>query len=254
MALSPSRFNAEELPDIELELIQLSKAIDAPRSATAFGLVAAGLASRARSIWMGIHHASEGPSNATVQLALRALVELTILLPWLATNPEVHLRLWAAEGERQIRKLLRNAPTHAGPRLAAALAEQATPERLAALDAAVNEARAIARSNGVRGVGTAGSLLPSIEKMVEVVGTPAAREAYGIAYNMLSSFTHTGARGLGVRFEADGVLLDDGAPDNPVGDRTLAAIAFAITLMYASEHIGLGIESRVAELRDRMLA
>jgi len=90
--------------------------------------------------------------------------------------------------------------------------------------------------------------------MVRVVDTSAAREAYGIAYNLLSGFTHSGALDLGMSFTSAGVLLDDGPPENALGDRMLAAVSYAMILEFVSEIAQLGIEGDARGLRLRMLA
>lgn len=250
-----SAFDPAELPGIEARLEELGQALDVQGRLTPFGIVALGFGHRARSLWLGLRHASTGPSHASVQLILRALVEMTILLPWLAKDPDLHPRLWVAEAERQILKMLQKAPTHASPRLAAGLAGVlGTPERISEFERAVAEARTAAIAAGVSGVGRRGSLVSSLAEMVEAVDTPAAREAYGIAYNYLSGFTHSRAGALAMRVTSDGVLLEDGPPENTLPDRALGAVAYAMILELVSEIAGLGIEGDVRVLRTRILA
>jgi Family of unknown function (DUF5677) len=247
-------FDPAELPEIERRLEELGQALDVSGPSTPFGIVALGFGHRARSLWLGLRHASAGPSHASVQLILRALVEMTILLPWLAKDPDLYLRLWVAEGERQLLRMLENAPTHANPRLAAGLTEIGTSERIAELEQTVADARTAAMAAEVTGVGRRGPLVPSIADMVKAINTPAAREAYGIAYNVLSGFTHSGARALGMRVTSVGVLLDDGPPGDTLPDRVMGAVAHAMVLELVSEIAGLGIEGDVRALRTRMLA
>jgi uncharacterized protein DUF5677 len=252
---SPSvPFDPADLPDIEAQLAGLAQALDAAKPSTPFGIIALGFGRRARSLWLGLLHAARGPSHASVQLILRALVEMTLLLPWLAKDPDVHPRLWGAEAARQSLKLFQGAPANAGPRLAAGLAAIATQERIAEFEETVAAARAAGLAAKVRGVGRRGSLVPTLADMVEVIGTPAAREAYGIAYNYLSGFTHSGARALPVHVTPEGVILDDGPPGDTRGDRTMAAVAYAMILENASEIAHIGIEDDVRALRTRMLA
>ena len=246
-------FDPSELPEIEARLEQLGSALDVTGPSTPFGIVALGFGHRARSLWLGLGHAAAGPSHASMQVILRAIVEMTILLPWLAKDPELHPRLWTAEGERHILAMLRGAPRNAGPRLAAGLAQVGTAERVAEFEQTVEAARRDALTARVRGVGRGGSLVPNLAEMVEAVDTPAVREAYGIAYSYLSGFTHSGARSLGVHVTSDGVVLDDGPPEDTRGDRTLAAIAYAMLLELVSGIAGLGIEEEVGRLRARML-
>lgn len=251
---TPRAFDPAELPDIESRLEELGLALDMAGQSTPFGIVALGVGQRGRSLWLGLRHATTGPSHASVQVILRALVELTILLPWLALNPDLHPRLWLAEATRQISKLLQKAPTHAGPRMAAGLADLGTEEQIAELEQAVAVARTAALAAAVPGVGRGGSLIPNLDEMVKTIDTPEAREAYGIAYSYLSGFTHSGALALGMSFTSDGVLLEDGPPENAVGDRALGAVAYAMILELVSESATLGIEGEARELRLRMLA
>jgi hypothetical protein len=227
---APRAFDPAELPEIETRLEELGQALDFMGQSTPFGIVALGFGHRARSLWLGLRHAVAGPSHASVQLILRPLVEMTILLPWLMKDPDLHLRLWHAEAQRQILKLLQNAPTHTSPRRAGDIAKIGTPERIAELKQAVAKARTEANLAGVLGVGRGWSLVPSLAEVVRVVDTPAAREAYGIAYNLLSGFTHSGAMDLGMSFTSAGVLLDDGPPGNALGDRALGAVSYAMIL------------------------
>jgi hypothetical protein len=247
-------FDPTELPGIESRLEELGLALDMMGQSTPFGIVALGVGQRARSLWLGLRHATTGPSNASVQVILRALVELTILLPWLAINPDLHPRLWLAEATRQIAKMLQKAPTHAGPQMAAGLAHLGTAARIAELEQAVSAARTAALAAAVAGVGRGGALMPNLDEMVKAIDTPAAREAYGLAYNYLSGFTHSGALALGLSFAPDGVSIEDGPPSNAVGDRALGAVAHAMTLELVSEITGLGIEGDVRVLRTRILA
>jgi hypothetical protein len=251
---TPSAFNPAELPEIERRLEDLGRALDVSGQSTPFRTVAIGFGHRARSFWLGLRHASTGPSHASVQLILRAMVEMTILLPWLAKDPDLHPRLWVAEAKRQTLKIIQNAPTHANPRLAAGVAQVGTLERNAEFALAVAEARTAAIAAGVTGVGRRGRLVPSLADMVKVIDTPAAREAYGIAYGVLSSYTHSGPGALGMRVTADGVLLEDGPPENALADRALAAVAYAVILELVSEIAQLGIEGDVRVLRIRILA
>ena len=168
-------FDPLELPAIEVRLEELGRALDDVGQSTPFGIVALGFGQRARSLWLGLQHASVGPSQASVQVILRALVELTILLPWLALDRELHPRLWLAEAQHQMLKLLQKAPTHAGGYLAAGLAEVGTPERIAELELAISDARAAAITANVVGVGRGGSLVPNLDVMVKVIDTQAAR-------------------------------------------------------------------------------
>lgn len=251
---TPTAFDPAELPGIEARLDELGHVLDSLGRSTPFGIFALAFGHRARSLWLGLRYASTGPSDASAQVILRALVEMTILLPWLAMDRDLHLRLWFAEAQRQMVNMFDKAPTHTSARRAASMAEIGTPERIAEMRKAVADARMEATAARVIGVGRRGPLVPSLNHMVKVIDTPAAREAYGIVYNHLSGFTHSGALALGMSFTSAGVMLDDGPPGNALGDRTMGAVAYAQILELVSEVAKLGIEDDARVLRARILA
>jgi hypothetical protein len=200
------------LVGVERRLEALHSALDFTGGSTPVGIIALAFGHRARSLYLGVLDAAEGPSEATAQAALRVLIEQTILLPWLLLNPEVHPFLWKAEHERHLRNLIRDAPTKAGSKFAADLAAGVSDDVLEGLDRAVAAARALAIERAVVGVKN-GSLLPGLDVMTAQVGTPEAKEAYHISYNMISGWTHSSAGGLGMIVTPSGVVFDDG----PVG-------------------------------------
>ena len=70
------------LVEVERRLESLHSALDITGDSTPIGVIALAFGHRARSLYLGVRHAVEGPSEATAQAALRVLVEQTILLPW----------------------------------------------------------------------------------------------------------------------------------------------------------------------------
>jgi hypothetical protein len=241
------------LTDVERRLESLHAALEYVGPSTPTGIIAIALGHRARSLYLGIRHAADGPSEATAQAAIRVLVEQTILLPWLLLDRDVHPILWKAETERHRRNVVRDAPTKAGSRFAAGLAARVPADALAALDGAVAEAHALAAEKGVVGVRRNGSLLPGLDVMAAQVGTPEAKEAYHIAYNLMSGWTHSSAGGLGWVFHPDGVTFDDGPVEDTAPIRSMAAAAYLYVLEMVSREAGLGIEDEVSSLRMRLL-
>jgi hypothetical protein len=242
------------LVEVERRLEALHSALDFTGGSTPVGIIALAFGHRARSLYLGVLDAAEGPSEATAQAALRVLIEQTILLPWLLLNPEVHPFLWKAEHERHLRNLIRDAPTKAGSKFAADLAAGVSDDLLEGLNQAVAAARALAIERAVVGVGKNGSLLPGLDLMTAQVGTPEAKEAYHIAYNMISGWTHSSAGGLGMIVTPFGVVFDDG----PIGDtapiRSMAAAAYLYMLEIVSKEAGLKIEDEASALRRQLLA
>lgn len=242
------------LVDVERRLESLHSALDITGDSTAIGVISLAFGHRARSLYFGVRHAVEGPSEATAQAALRVLVEQTIVLPWLLLNPEVHPFLWKAEHERHVRNLIRDAPTKAGSKFAADLAAGVSANTLERLDRSVAEARALAAEKGVVGVRKVGSLLPPLHAMTAQVGTPEAKEAYHIAYNMISGWTHSSAGGLGMFVTPAGVVFDEGPVEDTAPIRSMAAAAYLYMLEIVSREARLSIEDEARSLRRQLLA
>ncbi len=237
----------------ENRLEALHGALDFTGDSTIMGIVALAVGHRARSLYRGVRHAVEGPSEATAQIALRVLIEQTILLPWLLLLPKVHPFLWKAEHERQIRSILTGAPGVPGGAFATALSRSVSPSRQGDLDRAVSEARQLALTNGVVGVGRNGSLLPSLDVMTAQVGTPEAQEAYHVAYRMTSGWIHTSAGGLALTVTSAGVRFGDERLEDSKPIRSMAAASYLYILEIVSREAGLGIEDEAASLRRSLL-
>jgi len=174
------------------------------------------------------------------------------VLPWILLNREVHPFLWKAEHERHMRSLIRDAPSKAGTRFAAGLAARMPDGALDVLDDAISKARALALEKGVP-VRKNGNLLPSLAEMSARVGTPEAKEAYHIAYNMMSGWTHSGAGGLGMVFTPAGVIFDDGSVEDAAPISAMAAASYLYVLTIVSQEANLGIEGETEALRKQLL-
>ncbi len=241
------------LTDVERRLQALDPALDITGPSTPIGIVALAFGHRARSLYRGVLHAVEGPSEAAAQVALRALIEQTILLAWLLLDPDVHLRLWTAEHQRHMRNLIMKAPTKAGSRFAAGLAEIVSDDAANTLDGAIAEGRRLAIEKRVVGVRKNASLLPGLEVMTEQVGTPEAKEAYHIVYNLISGWAHSGAGDLGLTVTAAGVIFDDDRVDDSAPIRAMAAAAYLYMLGLVSRAADLSIEDQAESLRQQLL-
>ena len=126
-------------------------------------------------------------------------------------------------------------------------------ERVNEMEQAVRELREAALAAHVKGVRRSGSLVPSLETMVEVVDSPVVREAYGVSYSNLSGFVRSGARSLGVKVTPAGVMFDDDLPSETLGDRAMAAIAYALILEITSEIVGFATAPAARRIRERMV-
>ncbi len=251
--MTPSPAAVARLVEVESRLRLLEPALDVARPSTPMEIIALTLCHRARSLYHGVLHALGGPSEATAQVALRALVEQTILLAWLLTDAEVHPFLWNGENARHLRKLVRNAPTMAGSMFASGLAAHVSIDKAAELDRLVADARNRALTNHVLGVHESGSLLPNFEVMTNRIGTPEAKEAYNVVYNMLSGWAHASAGDLGMKFTAGGVVIDDGPVDDTVSIRATAAISYLYIMKLASASAEMPIGEEAEALRQELL-
>ena len=242
------------LIEVEHRLEMLHSALDFTGESTPVGIIALAFGHRARSLYLGVLHAAEGPSEASAQVVLRVLVEQTIRLPWILLDREVHPVLWKAETDRHVRNLIKDGPSKTGSGLAAAIAAQVSVDVHEGLDRGVTEARALALAKGVVGVGRNGSLLPGLAVMTEQVGTPEAKEAYHLAYSMISGWTHTGAGAIGMIVTQEGVKFANGPVEDTAPIRSMAAAAYLYMLEIVSREAGLSIENDAGALRRQLLA
>lgn len=68
-------FDPMKLPAIEARLEELGRALDNLGQSTPFGIVALGCGHRARSLWLGLRHASVGPSSWPMRRDVGPFVE-----------------------------------------------------------------------------------------------------------------------------------------------------------------------------------
>jgi hypothetical protein len=150
---------------------------------------------RGRDLWSGFRVAAAGPSEASAQVILRALTELSVTVPWLILRPDVFIELWKADHSARTlskRELLEQAAIGQGidPALLAALWEQ-HEQVLQQVQQLVEERRA------------AGDQLPwvRLDMRKYLPGLSARAEAtrkdhivdlYAKAYSMYSDWTHSG--------------------------------------------------------------
>jgi len=241
------------LVNVERQLESLQSTLDFTGGSTPVGIIALAFGHRARSLYLGIRHSAEGPSEAAAQAALRALVEQTIILPWLLLDRDVHPTLWKAENERHLRNLIRDGPAKSGSGSAALLSARVSPQVLANLERWVDEARALAIEKHVVGVRESGSLLPGLDVMTAQIGTAEAKEAYFIAYSLISGWTHSSAGALGMVFRPDGVLFENGPVEDTAPIRSMAAAAYLYVLEIVSREVGLAIEDEAGSPRKQLL-
>jgi hypothetical protein len=212
------------------------------------------LGHRARSLFLGFRQLVEGPSPVAAMSLVRPMVEINLLLRFLGQDPELHTELWIAEGQRQIAAFLDDYARDAflqkrwGP---APMENEALKEQYRA---GVRESRKKALDKGVPAVGKTGPVLPSVREIAKTSGDPGAREAYILAYRIMSADVHVGTwafRG-GAFIERQGGLASYSEPRDPTdfhGARTLVMTTFASTLCIVSVVLGLNIHERADEIK-----
>ena len=247
----------KKLEAAETELLDLAGALDDPVAPELFKLAVLALAHRARTHFRAflVLCASDVPPAARA-VFLRPAVEINTLIRFLAKNPELHIELCEAEGDRNVVSIveehrLRHSEYWPPPPL--------SEEHLEASRRRVAEARARARAAGIAGVGPKGPVLPSIEKQLAVINEPAASEAYTFAYRPMTWEVHTNPRTfLRGHFEErnDGSVSYRDQDDRvgALGARSLSLTTFASTLELAAIHLGLPIEEDVRRVLQREMA
>jgi hypothetical protein len=196
------------------------------------------LGDRAWSLYSNFVHAADSPAALGPVLAIRPLIELSIVVKWLSLDPDLHRLLWLAESDAtelrhaefmRVHLVTRgNKPEPPDP------IQHAEKKRLR--DEARERLKAAGRNYGTR-------LMPSVARMVEEVekAVPghriAIRDAYELAYRTFSPWEHTDASSFKSTAERS-----DGDSWTYRGDRTpfhaedLRAIATSI-YAYALETI-----------------
>lgn len=210
---------------------------------------------RARTLYGNFLHATTSPTNLGPVLAIAPLVELAILVKWLALDPDLHRVLWFSESDAteliQIDVITThlqfrgNTPTPGDP-TQLELKEQGREEGRARLAAA-------GRDYGER-------LMPTLAQMVEEVeaATPgykvAMRDAYDLAYRVFNPWQHTEAstfKSTAEVLDAGGWKFDkDHAPFNPEDLKAMAAAMYAFALETVLAGTKTGQPQIVRAVRD----
>lgn len=97
-----------DLTDAELLLDELASRVRTPNGARSLADVAGGMfAARAVDLHRNFVHALAGPSHAGPVVAARPLVELAILIHWIAADPVRNFPAWVGHSEARDAKALR---------------------------------------------------------------------------------------------------------------------------------------------------
>jgi hypothetical protein len=240
---------ASKLRAAEDELLELATALDEPVAPKRFELSIVALGQRARTLYHAFLRLQKSnvPTDRTASRALmRPMIEINTLVRFLATNPDLHLELWEAEGDRNTVSIIEEMNEKHAERWGLA---NFSADVIAERKARVAAARKQATEAAVAGIGKKGSVMPGTALQLETIGDPAASEAYTFAYRPMTWDVHVSPRTFLVgEFEErnDGtVSYVDARDGKELGSRALALAAFASTLELVAHHLELGIEGDV---------
>jgi hypothetical protein len=189
------------------------------------------LGARALTIDRGIRACVAVPASAAVQILLRSLVDLAILVDWIAQDPGRRVVLWEAESERESATYIREAVDLG---LIAFLGlDEVEAKRVC--DAKMEQ---VARARQMAGIGP---------KVAEQLGREERRQLYTGLLRTSSAYTHSSATSF-----AEMAMLgnSEGPLRNPEEVRKTAVALLARVMGSVSRASGLGIESEC----DRLLA
>lgn len=237
--------SAYRLKRLERRLLALAEPFPEPTPA---GVPGAGMASlfgaRARSLYRGFVHALAGPSESSVAIALRPLVELAILLKWYSLDPDLHGDLWDAQSDANDLRVIDEARKYLSlTNPSATPAEELAAKRRAKehqVDAARGRLRAAGRRYGDR-------LAPGVLTMVREIAerdpghAVAMRGAYIVAYRNVSPWVHSEAASFKATTEmiskTQARFVGDRVPLPKTAMRQLGAAMFAYCIEVVSEMI-----------------
>jgi hypothetical protein len=238
------------LQNTESELLDLATILDEPVERDEFKLAVLVLGQRGRTLFHGFIELQDSAVPSAARALLRPMVEINILIRFLAKDRKLHTELWQAEGERNALAMIEehnrlhserwgNVPISSND-----LDERRTKVRTArklALDADLPWAKG-------------SSLMPTTSQQLEIIDEPAAREAYTTAYRPMSWEVHTGTPSfLSGLFEKrnDGSVsyTETASATDLIGPRALSLTTFASTLELVGMHLGLPVEVSAREIR-----
>jgi hypothetical protein len=247
----------QDLRTAEDELDRLAAHLEAVVPDAGYQTAALALGHRARSLFLGFRQLIESPTPIAAWSLMRPMVEINFLLRFFGQSPELHAKLWIAEGLRQEVAFL---DEYAKSRF---LVERWGPppagqikllEELRAQVQAVREEALAAGANFVK----TGALVPSADALRRMLNDPAVEEAYTIAYRRLGADIHAGMQAFekGVFTPRSGGLISYSEPQEPesfTAERTLVVTMFASTLCILSAVFDLGIHDRADAVKQRFM-
>jgi hypothetical protein len=228
----------------EAELSDLAEALDEPIKPDEHRLAVLALGQRARTLFRGFIALQDSATPTAGRALLRPMIEINMLIRFLNKDPDLHLELWEAEGDRNAASIIEeHNKLHTdrwGP--------------MPIMDGVLNEkrervrsARAKALAARTAGVGKKGPVMPSMAKQLVTIAEPAASEAYTFGYRPMSWETHTNPRvflsGAFVERNDGTVSYSDATEkEDLIGVRALSLTTFASTLELVAIILALPIE------------
>ena len=247
----------DRLIDGERELSKLAGELEAVVKDDDYFKAVLALGHRARSIFWCLIVALEGPTPAAAMSLLRPRVEINLLLRFLGRDPDLHVALWIAEGQRQILAFMNEFESDAYLQ-ERWRAEPFDPQLKEHLKREVEDARRKGLAAGAPGVRPTGSLLPGARAMVDYLDDPGAREAYTVAYRSLGADVHAGtyafSRGEFVARVGGRVSFHEAVDaETYLPARTLSLTMFASTLCIVASVLRLPIADAADEVKRRFV-
>jgi len=163
----------ERLRRSHTHLNRLARQLDIAVPPNGFEFAVLGIGQRSRTLFRAIGHlVDRRDAEIAVPTLLRPLVEMNVLLRFLAVDPELHTELWYAEGERNVVTLVDEFSSSRGlaGRWARLVSVNIDPAAFASRREAVERVRDKARAAGVAGVAKTGAVLPSITHQQRATG------------------------------------------------------------------------------------
>jgi Family of unknown function (DUF5677) len=253
----PAHGSARDLADAERLLVAFGSVLPNPTDQKEVGaFYAALLGRRAQSLYLNFLHSLGSPTDVGPIIALRPLVEATIVLKWISLDPAVNGLLWQAHSEGQDLKAAEQAEKHLGDQVHGTtpldVIADALSEKRRARDAAKQVGAQAGREYGAR-------VMPSLERMVEEVELQdpghrtAMRQAYEGAYRAFSPWIHTEASSFKATAEQVGDtvrFIGDRTPYRLDHLRIIAGAMYAYALEVVGIAAGTGSEVPTRFIRD----
>jgi len=207
----------------ERELLDLARALDESVERNEFKLAVLVLGQRSRTLYRGFLELQSGSIPSSSRAFLRLLIDINILIRFLAKSPKLYVELWQAEGERNSLAIIEEHNRLHAERWGRIPDDPSDEERRNT----IRDARKLAIEAGLPGAEKRSPLLPSTPEQLKLIDERAASEAYTLGYRPMSWEVHSGAPSfLNGLFEPrnDGSVsyTEESTSEDLVGVRALA--------------------------------